>query len=133
MNTVLRYEIVKLSGKSSLNNFNKVITSITFKVKGLVRVKTDDESLVVAETEKIFGFQLEPPPKFPAPNSFIPYSDITEETVLMWIKTHPSYPAIQRVIDEELEAQTHITPNEAVPELDFNEIIFPWIHAGIRF
>jgi hypothetical protein len=129
MNTVLRHEIVKLSGKISLNNFDKVITSITFKVKGLVRVKTNDESLVVAETEKIFVFQLNPP----ISNDFIPYSDITEETVLMWIKTHPSYPAIQRIIDEELEAQTHITPNEALTELDFNEIIFPWIHAGIRF
>ena len=116
MNTVYTHEVIRLMIKNSLNNFDKVITSITFKVKARAHI-TDVGQI---EAERIFGIELQPP----ISNDFIPYSDITEETVLIWIKTNPSYPGIQRIIDEELEKQ--INPNKFPPKYDSEETLFPW-------
>ena len=119
MNPVYTHEVIRLKIKNSLNNFDKIITSIAFKLKARAHI-TDGATTMMVDAERIFGIELQPP----ISNDFIPYSDITEETVLIWIKTHYSYPEIQRIIDEELEKQ--INPNKFPLTYDSEETLFPW-------
>jgi len=116
MNIIFTHQITKLAGKTSLNNFDKVITRINFKLKGEISTPN------VEEVTKDFSIFLQ----LPNPDNFIPYSGLTEEIVSAWIKTNPAYESLCGFITKELEKK--INPNqEGIKEFDFENSIFPWI------
>jgi hypothetical protein len=116
MNIIFTHEIIKLAGKTSLNNLDKVITRISFKLKGEISTPS------VEEVTKDFGMFLQSP----NPDNFIPYSGLTEEIVSIWVKTNPSYESICGFIAKELGKK--INPNnEVIKEFDFDEPTFPWV------
>jgi hypothetical protein len=116
MNILFTHEITKLSGKTSLNDFDKAITKISFRLKGVT------SGPIMAETPQDVSMLLPPP----TPDNFIPYSDLTEEIISLWIKPTPSYTIFCELITKELEKK--INPNqEEIKEFDFDETIFPWM------
>jgi len=116
MNILFTHEITKLSGKASLNDFDKAITKISFRLKGV----TSD--LIAVETTQDVSMLLPPP----NPDNFIPYSDLTEKIISSWIKPTPSYTIFCELITKELEKK--IYPDiEGIREFDFDETIFPWM------
>lgn len=116
MNIIFTHEITKLAGKTSLNNLDKVITRINFKLKGEISTPN------VEEVTKDFGIFLQSP----SPDNFIPYSGLTKEIVSTWIETNPMYSTFCSLITKELEKK--INPNnEVIKEFDFDEVTFPWV------
>lgn len=116
MNVIFTHEIIKLAGKNSINNLDKVITRISFNLKGEISTP------VVYEITKEFSIFLQPPIQ----DNFIPYSEISEENVISWIKSNKSYNVLSDIIIKEIEKK--INPNnEVIKEFDFEEKIFPWV------
>jgi hypothetical protein len=120
MNIIFTYEITKLAGKTSLNNLDKVITRISFKLKGEISTPS------VEEVTKDFSIFLQSP----SIDGFISYSDLTEEIVSTWIKTNPMYSTFCSFITKELEKK--INPNiEEIKEFDFENTMFPWTITSV--
>ena len=116
MNIIFTHKIIKLAGKNSLNNLDKVITRINFNLKGEISTP------IVYEITKEFSVFLE----LPIQDNFIQYSNLTEEIILTWIKTNLAYPSIQSLVTKAIEKK--INPNqEGIKEFDFENDIFPWI------
>lgn len=116
MNILFVHEVTKLAGKDSLDNLENVITRISFKLKGEIYTP------IVYEITKEFSIFLQPPIQ----DNFIPYSEISEENVISWIKSNKSYNVLRDIIIKEIEKK--INPNnEVIKEFDFEEKIFPWV------
>ena len=120
MEILFTHEITKISGKTSLNNFDKVLTKISFRLKGI----TSD--LIAVEATQDVSILLSPP----NPDNFISYSDLTEEIVSSWIEPTTSYSIFCGLITKELEKKLYPN-NEEIKEFDFENDIFPWNISSI--
>lgn len=124
MNIIFTHKIIKLAGKNSVNNLDKVITRIDFNIKGMASYSIIGETPTIVEIDvnKYFTIFLQ----FPNPNNFILYSGLTEDIVSTWIKTNPSYLLIQDIVTKEIEKKIN-TNQENVKKFDFENSIFPWM------
>ena len=114
MEVLYTIKITKLAGKEVFHNLEKVVTRVNFQLKGKI------SSPIIDEVSKDFAIFLTPPNH----NEFVPYDNLTEEIIKIWIETNQLYETFCGFIIKELEKKINPTIEK---EFDFDKTIFPWV------